>query len=123
MMEQRTLNIINICKGNTKYYGIYDDIDMLEGIKQYMADECAYRAEWYTDGDMLIIMYEAMLDYLDHCNKPSVFMRRLNDVHMRVENEAMKIAIALSLVQVRDDNGYVNGFDDRIYALDREKHK
>ena len=121
MMDQRTLNIINIVKGNTKYYRIYDNTDVIEAIKQYMADECAYKAEWYTNRDMLDIMYDAMRDYLDHCDKPSFFMWELKEVLMKdSENLPLRIAIALSLVQVKDDNGYINGFDDRIRKLDRE---
>jgi hypothetical protein len=126
MMEQRTLNIINILKGNTKYYSfLYDDMDALESIKQYMADECAYEVEWYTDKDMFDIVYEAMLDYLDHCDKPSFFMRRLGDVMRgRLDCITRDIAIALTTVSVKDRNGnYINGFDDRIHALDREEHK
>ena len=123
MMEQRTLNIINIVKCNTKYLSFDDNTDMLDAIKQYMADECLYKAEWYTDKDMLDIMYDAMRDYLDHCDKPSFFMWELKDVLMKdVENLPLRIGIALSLVQVKDDNGnYVNGFDDRLHKLDREE--
>ena len=121
MMDQRTLNIINILKGNTKYYRLYEDMDAIESIKQYMADECAYKVEWYTEKDMFDIIYDAMLDYLDHCDKPSYFMRQLGDVMRgRLDSITRDIAIALTLVQVRDNNNYVNGFDDRIHALDRE---
>jgi hypothetical protein len=125
MMEQRTLNIINIVKGNTKYLTYDGNTDMIEAIKQYMADECAYKAEWYTDRDMLNIMYDAMRDYLDYCDKPSFFMWQLKDVLLRdSENLPLRIAIALSLVQVRDDDGnYVNGFDDRLRRLDKEEIK
>lgn len=124
MMEQRTLNIINIVKGNTKYLTYDGNTDMIEAIKQYMADECAYKAEWYTDRDMFDILYTAMLDYLDHCDKPSFFMRKLGDVLMRDSMDLpFRIAIALSLVQVQDVNGYVNGFDDRLHKLDKEELK
>ena len=125
MMEQRTLNIINIVKGNTKYYRLYGDVGIIEAIKQYMAEECAFNAEWYTNKDMLDILYNAMLDYLDHCDKPSYFMRRLGDVLLHdSENLPLRIGVALSLVQVKDDNGnYVNGFDDRLHKLDREEHE
>lgn len=122
MMDQRTLNIINILKGNTKYYRLYEDMDAIESIKQYMADECAYKVEWYTEKDMFDIIYDAMLDYLDHCDKPSYFMRQLGDVMRgRLDSITRDIAIALTLVQVRDNNNYVNGFDDRIHALDKEE--
>ena len=121
MMEQRTLNIINILKGNTKYYRLYEDMDAIESIKQYMADECAYKVEWYTEKDMFDIIYDAMLDYLDHCDKPSYFMRQLGEVMRgRLDSITRDIAIALTLVQVRDNGNYVNGFDDRIHALDKE---
>ena len=124
MMEQRTLNIINILKGNTKYYGIYDDVDAIEAINQYMADECDYKAEWYTEKDMFDILYNAMLDYLDHCDKPSCFMRRLGDVMRgRLDSITRDIAIALTMVQVQDVNGYVNGFDNRLHKLDKEELK
>ena len=125
MMEQRTLNIINIVKGNTKYYRLYGDVGIIEAIKQYMAEECAFNAEWYTKKDMLDILYSAMLDYLDHCDKPSYFMRRLGDVLLHdSEDLPLRIGVALSLVQVRDDNGnYINGFDERLHKLDREEIK
>lgn len=124
MMEQRTLNIINIVKGNTKYLSYDGNTDMIEAIKQYMADECAYKAEWYTEKDMFNILYTAMLDYIDHCDKPSFFMRKLGDVLMRDSTDLpLRIAIALSLVQVQDVNGYINGFDDRLHELDKEESK
>lgn len=122
MMEQRTLNIINIVKGNTKYLTYDGSTSMIEAIKQYMADECAYKAEWYTDKEMFDILYNAMLDYLDHCDTPSFFMRRLGDVMRgRMDSITSDIAVTLSLVQVQDVDGYVNGFDDRIHRLDKEE--
>ena len=124
MMEQRTLNIINIVKGNTKYFSINRNNDIVEAIKQYMADECAYKAEWYTEKDMFDIVYTAMLDYLDHCDKPSYFMKRLGDVMRgQMDDIVRDIAITLSLVQVQNVDGYVNGFDDRLHKLDKEQGK
>ena len=124
MMEQRTLNIINICKGNTKYYGLYDDIDMIEAIKQYMADECAYKAEWYTDREISNIIYEAVKDYIDHCDKPSFFLSCLQEVMDRRNCDIFyaMLIVFCAYTQVKDGYGnYVNGFDDRIHALDKEE--
>ena len=123
MMEQRTLNIIYVCKRHSHKY--WDGANThIDAIKNYMADECAFKAEWYTDRDMLDIMWTAMQDYLDHCDRPSAFMWQLkNVIGVAPDNIPERIAIALSLVQVRDDNGYVNGFDDRIHALDKEDDK
>ncbi len=123
MMEQRTLNIINICKGNTKYNGnglVYD------AIRNYMADECSYKPEWYTDDDISHFLWEALKDYIDHCAKPSFVLwcwKYVMDQH----NWDMYHAIAVvfsAYTQVKDGNGnYINGFDDRIHKLDREKFK
>ena len=33
------------------------------------------------------------------------------------------IPIVFADLQVCDDNGYINGFDDRIHALDKEERK
>ncbi len=121
MMEQRTLNIIKICKGNTKYNKnglVYD------AIRNYMADECMEEPDFYTDADIDVVLWEAMKDYLDHCDKPSFFMWCLKDV---IDRHDWDIYHAIAVVfgpyiQVKDGNGnYVNGFDDRIHKLDKEE--
>ena len=122
MMEQRTLDIIHICKGNTKYSR---NDTIYNAIRKYMAEECMVNSDYYTDEDISLILYEAMSDYLDHCDKPSFFMWCLKDV-MRKHNWDMYHAIAVvfsAYTQVRDDNGYVNGFDDRLHRLDKEELK
>lgn len=128
-MEQRTMNIINVCKGNTKYSkNAYDHI---EAIKAYMSDECMYKVEWYTDEQIENIITTAFKDYLDACDKPSYFIYLIEGVirtHNYILPEPYKITminaicIAFSLVQIRDWTGesfhYINGFDDRIKKLD-----
>ena len=124
MMEQRTLNIINICKGNTEYNKeggfVYD------AIRDYMAEECAYKPEWYTDADISHFLWEALKDYIDHCDKPSYVLWCLQEV-MDHYNWDMYHTIAVvfsAYTQVKDSNGnYVNGFDDRLHKLDRENTK
>lgn len=121
MMKQRTLNIIYICKGHTKYWnGVKTYYD---AIRNYMADECDYQAEWYTDSDISNILYEAIKDYFDYCDKPSFLMFCLKDVMDRCNCDIYHaIPIVFSAyTQIKDDNGnYVNGFDDRIHKLKEE---
>lgn len=122
MMEQRTLDIIRICKGNTKY----DQNDSVYNrIRKYMADECMVEPDYYMDEDIDYILWEAMKDYLDHCNKPSTFMWYLKDVMDRYDWELYPaIAIVFGAhTQVRDNGNYVNGFDDRLHRLDKEELK
>lgn len=122
MMEQLTLDIIKICKGNTKYN---KDGRVYDAIRNYLADEYDNKPESYTDGEISYFLWEAMKDYLDHCDKPSFFMWNLKDV-MDKYNWDMYQAIAVvfsSRTQVRNDGNYVNGFDDRLHKLDREELK
>lgn len=120
MMDQRTLNIIYICKGNTKYS---KNDTIYNGIRRYMAEECDMKPSDYTDTDIGNILWEAMSDYLDHCDKPSFFMWCLKDVMRRHDWDVYHaIAVVFSAyTQVRGNNGeYVNGFDDRIHKLKEE---
>lgn len=121
-MEQRTLNIINICKGGTKY----NDSDgsgcyVLTAIKKYMAEECAYNADWYSDRQVFDIMWAAMQDYLNNCDKPGAFMFELKNCFLHRPSITEAIASSFSFVRVRDKNGYINGFDDRLHKLDENK--
>ena len=121
-MEQRTLDIIRICKGGTKY-SINDSI--YKGIRNYMADECMVEPGRYTDADIDEVLWEAMKDYLDHCDKPSYFMWCWKDVMDKYDWE-MYPAIAVVFgpyTKVRDNGNYVNGFDDRLHRLDKEETK
>ena len=122
-MEQRTLDIIRICKGDTKYCtkdSIYD------GIRNYIVDECMINPSHCTDTDIDIVLWKAMTDYLDHCDKPSVFMWYLKTI-MDIHSLEIHCSIAVvfgSYTQVKDKHGnYVNGFDDRLFRLDKEKPK
>lgn len=120
MMEQRTLDIINICKGNTKYS---KNDHVYNSIRRYMAEECMMNPNDYTDEDISWILWEAMSNYLDHCDKPSYFMWLLKDVMRRHDWDvchALPIIFS-AYTCVRDGNGnYINGFDDRLHRLDKE---
>ena len=118
-MEQRTLNIINVCKGHSKYWE--GAKDTLQAVKNYMAEECGCEIEVYTEKVITDIMYTAMKDYLDCCDKPSFFLYNLERVIVSNPNNlAERIAHAFSIVTVRDKEGnYINGFDERLNSLDK----
>lgn len=123
MMEQRTLDIIRICKGGTKYRP--NDL-IYNGIRSYMAEECMVEPSCYTDEDISNILWETMSDYLDNCDKPSFFMWCLKDVMRRHDWDIYRAIIIVFSVytQVRNNDGnYVNGFDDRLHRLDKEELK
>lgn len=110
-MEQRTCNIIMCCKGNDKYGYKGDPI---YSIKRYMGKECAYPWKNYTPRMLDEILYDALADYIDGVKKPSFVLWELKEYGKTASSTAEKICAMFALVQVRDDDGYVNGFTDEL---------
>ena len=105
-MTERTFNIIMACKNANRY-------NVCDSVKEYMSQECDCEIEVYSEVTLARIMLEAMYDYLDSCDKPSVFMREFNDIYYLEQlSTAEHIARTFSLVQVRDDGVPINGFGE-----------
>lgn len=117
-MTKRTCNIIRACKGR-----LYSDINgELNRVKAYMSEACDYPIEDYTDEQMEQIVLEAMCDYVDTCDKPSYFLRLVSNAGLgRNLTFTEKACIAFALVNVKDDNGYINGFTAEMFEFDQEK--
>ena len=108
-MTERTFNIIRACKG-TLYPEIKSKIDR---VKTYMSVECDCPIEAYTDGVMEDIIVEAMYDYIDTCDKPSIFLREIRDYIDKKATLTQRICDAFSVTRVRNSDGkYINGFAD-----------
>lgn len=119
MMKQKTLDIIDIIKGHTKYLDYYNNTDVIQAIKCYMKDEYDYEDRWLTDRFILNIMLSTMHDYLLYCDEPNLFIQELDNAKESGGNLSLQIATALSSVQVFDDDGnYINGFDSRLFSLE-----
>ena len=110
-MTKRTCNIIRACKGS-----LYPEIESrIERIKTYMSEECCCPKECYRDDVIESILMNAVYDYIDTCDRPSTFLRLMNDcvaLHLTLTE---RICIAFTLVKVRGDNGYVNGFKEEFF--------
>ena len=114
-MTKRTCNIIKACKN---WYG-YNGATQLDRVKKYISDECCFPVEDYTDNMMDNIMLEAMYDYIDTCDKPSVFLREMNNLAYREKySQAEQIAKAFELVQVCEceNDKYINGFSEELWG-------
>ena len=106
-MTQRTFNIIRACKG-TLYPEIESKIDR---VRTYMSEECGCPIEAYTDVEMENIVVNAMYDYIDTCDRPSVFLRQVRECMVKDLTLTERICIAFSLTRVRNSEGeYINGF-------------
>lgn len=108
-MTERTYNIIMACKHRPE-----NTATITDSVRIYMSNECDCPIHHYSERQINRIMKTAMYDYIDTCDKPSVFLRSFDDV---IGKEDMsigeQIAIAFSLVRVCDGaRHYVNGFGE-----------
>lgn len=118
-MNKRTCNIIMASKGSLPMFlnSVNDEHTQIERVKKYMSEECDCPIDHYTDEIMDDILFEAMCDYIDTCDRPSFFLRQIKEVKRLLDKDrslAEKIAIAFDLVEVRDKNKYVNGFTKEL---------
>lgn len=107
-MEERTLEIIAVCKGNTRYDS---NQGLVDAVKNYMSDNCMCEKKWYTDSLMEEILREAFYDFIDVCDRPSYFLRRLEEVKWISPNLSDRICMVFQTTQVLEDHVYVNGFN------------
>lgn len=120
-MEDRTLRIIAVCKGGTRY-NTTDDI--AQDIINYLSEECYCEAKYYTTDVLESILVKAMLDYVDACHRPSSFMRAVYQYMQQPDAILIYAIVAAFRVQqvMRRDGSYCNGFDSD-YSLIVEEMK
>lgn len=113
MMNQRTCNIIMCCKGHCKI--VSPHVDPLIAVAAYMGKECDYPKEDYTYAMLDSIMREALYDYINYADNPGFELRNLLHQCRSLEPQmAERISIMFRLTQVRNDDGYVNGFTEEL---------
>lgn len=119
-MTQRTCDIIKACKG-----WFFPNIgEPLERVKHYMASKCYCKLSAYTRATLDRIMFDAMCDYVDSCDKPSFFLKTMDDLFEKEYlQRAEQIAYAFMDVEVQDNNGYVNGFTEELWAETERKYE
>ncbi|MBQ7673572.1 MAG: hypothetical protein IJT36_03485 [Alphaproteobacteria bacterium] len=117
-MKKRTMEIIAVCKGGTRYDS---GKNLTDKVKSYMSETCRCDKNYYTDSVLSKIMTEAMYDFIDTCDVPSSFLRKVNGLKWLTENLAERICMAFQTVEIRSGWTYINGFnadyEDIIKAL------
>lgn len=116
-MNQRTCDIIMICKSDIEN----EPNIRLDKIKQYMSRECCIPIEYYTQSMTEGIMFDAVCNYIDTCDKPSLFLKELRNVKRWINKSMAEIiVVAFSFVQVKEvdeDVGEIrciNGFTKEL---------
>lgn len=120
-MTDRTLKIINLCKG----WGKYIKNTPIETIVEYMSEECLCPKEAYTYQIIEDVMLEALYDYIDVCDKPSSVLRNIYKFYINQDDSTLvdRIWRVFSLAQVHEgciNPKFCNGFDERFEHVRKE---
>lgn len=118
-MNKRTFDIIMACKEETtKHY------TKLDNVIEFLSKECGTPKEEYTSDVINRILFEALCDFIDTCDRPSAFIRIYkNIINGEHKDFADRLCTAFSLVRIRDDGMYVNGFKAEFFKDEVEKQE
>ena len=106
-MEEKTVKIIAVCKGGTKY----DSPEgLVDSVKNYLSDECGVNKIWVSEEELENTLKEAMFDYIRTADRPDKFLRLLYSIKSPSLN--YQICTAFLLQQIYDGNQIINGFPE-----------
>lgn len=124
-MEKRTCNIIMVCKG---HHNFGEGLTLKQAVAHYMSKTCGCPVETYNDRILLSIVWEAFMDFMSTCTSPRGFLYQMKNARYWSDwspregvDEITAILIAFQLCRIRDKDGYVNGFSEKLinnYALE-----
>lgn len=125
-MKLRTSNIIMIIKGNHKYFDKKGNkLNRKDAIKRYMSITCGCAEEDYNDARLMGIIKNVVLDYIATSDRPDEFLQDyfewatfiqernyFKDSYYKDQTDLDAWISALSLIQIKSDTGYMNGFNE-----------
>lgn len=118
-MEQRTCNIIMCCKGHCRLEGATGK--PFGDIAAYMSQECGCEKEIYQGNILESILKTALFDYINGADNPEYELRQLLQNYALWEPSLPeRICTMFALVNVRDSNGYVNGFTQDLLTKSKQ---
>jgi len=110
-MEDRTINIIFITK---RFCG---PERAKKAIAKYMSEECMSPFETYTESILMIILRNAMFDFLNHVSRKQDYIAFIREiVESRHEKMIDKLIVALSFIQVRFAGEYLHGWHETEFT-------
>lgn len=107
------------CKGHCRLEGATGE--PFGDIAAYMSQECGGEKEIYQGKLLESILRTALFDYMDNADNPGFELRRLLQEYALWEPSlSVRICTMFALVDVCDNNGYVNGFTQDL--ITKSKH-
>ena len=114
-MEQRTCNIIMCCKGHCRLPGHDDKSSRYQDIVYYLANECGCDVSTYSRSLIASVLKTALIDFFKVAEDPGhqlwMFLNNMSDYNMDMVDAIISL---FTLVEIKNDWGYVNGFNHDI---------
>ena len=118
-MNDRTLSIIAVCKGNTKYESKLS-LDLIDSVKNYLSDFSGCDKKILTPKLVEEVILAAFYDFIDVCDKPSYFLRQLDNLKNVNFDLSTRICMLFRATQVVEEGHYINGFNERFDKIQNE---
>jgi len=109
-MEDRTIKFIRAIKGGIEFRPTIEETAVA-----FMSDYSGVPESRYTNDLLFKIVKDFFLDFLKTADNPSFEMWRFFDVKYKAfetRDDTYAMLVTMQLAQVRNDDGYVNGFRD-----------
>lgn len=117
-MKKRTANIIMICKGQHKFGA---NLTLKQAVAEYVSDTCGLPIKDITDDVLRGIVFDALMDFINTADNPCDVLYKILETRYWCNwkprenvDDITAVLIGLQMCQVRDKNGFVNGFTEEL---------
>lgn len=119
MVQQRTCNIIMACKGHCE--PAKNAETLMDCVKIYLGHECDYPWENYSNKMIESVLREALYDFMTDATNPGHELRQLLcDYPTKEPSLSERICTMFQLTQVKNNDGYMNGFTQELIDQSRQ---
>ena len=122
MMDYETLDIIKICKG--RHNRNSENLSAYQALKQYYIDVYCLYPDSFEEHGLETMVKRAFYDLIDHVDRPSNLLRTFEDamriynqISLQIDVSTLSMISAMTLIQVRRNDEYINGFNDSILGV------
>ena len=114
-MEQRSCNLIMVCKGHCDFFETA--ATLTDAVRIFSSLDCGIPIEAYTDQVVTRLILEALYDFINTAQNPAGILRTIFS-HLPLDNSPLSLAEGIcgmfQALRVKNDNGFVNGFSEKL---------
>lgn len=111
-MTQHTFNIIYLSK-----LSVNKSLDEFQtDLKTYLSMVMYIDKDYFTDFKLNEVMFNALCDYIDTCNKPSEILKALTNMYSNDWHNVLTIRQVFININCKDNfHNWINGFSEELY--------